>query len=121
MTDEQKFLEDVFIVPGSVRISDAALNMAQETRAALGAGSRYVLTFDWAQSIAITEPGETEAKPVGPCLTLSGYDRVDVPPDCIVREGELEFAVRMPREVLAQCEKRFIDVDETKPFRLALL
>ena len=121
MAAQKRLLDDVFMVPDSVRVSQAALQMARETQAALGAGSRYVVTFDWAQSISIGGPGETDAKPVGPCLMIAGYDRADVPPDCIARDGGLEFAVRMPREVLAQSVERLIDVDPSKPFRLALL
>jgi hypothetical protein len=120
--DRSRFLDEVFIERGTVRASDAALQLARDFAASSGAGpgGRRVATFDWAQSIAISENAGAQPREVGPCLILGAYDREDVPPDCIERIGRFEYAIRMPREVLAQAAERLIDTDEALPFGLIL-
>jgi hypothetical protein len=55
-----------------------------------------------------------------PCMILSAYERGAVPAGFIQKEGDFEFAVRMPLEVLEARSQRLIDGDESLPFRLAL-
>jgi len=116
--------EELFLKAGPVRVSEAALQMALEFADAIGAepGGRRLVAFDWAESYF--HPRNRMARHrrmVGACLLLGAFERHEVPEDCIERAGRFEYAVQMPSEVLAQCVERFIDVDETKPFRLALL
>ena len=115
--------EELFLKAGPVRVSEAALQMALEFADAIGAepGGRRLVAFDWAESISIQKPDGSPPQDVGACLLLGAFERHEVPEDCIERAGRFEYAVQMPSEVLAQCVERFIDVDETKPFRLALL
>jgi hypothetical protein len=122
MADRRKILDEVFIAPSTIRASDAALQLARDFAASSGAGpgGRRIATFDWAQSIAISESAGARPREVGPCLILGAYDRGDVPPGCIERIGRFEYAVRMPLEVLAQSTERLIDIDDSKPFRLVL-
>lgn len=121
MADRRKLLDEVFIAPGTVRVSEAALKKARDFAAASGAGpsGRRVVAFDWAQSIAIGRRGEP-SREVGPCLILGAYERNDVPAGFTEHVGRLEFAVRMPLEVLAQSTERLIDVDDSMPFELVL-
>jgi len=121
MADRKKHLDEVFISPGTVRVLEAALQMAREFAAASGAGpgGRRVVAFDGAQSIAVWGRGEP-SREVGPCLILGAFERNDVPPGYTERVGRFEFAVRMPREVLAQSTERLIDVDKSMPFELVL-
>jgi hypothetical protein len=118
--DRSKILDEVFIARGSVRASDAALQLARDFAASSGAGpgGRRVATFDWAQSIEIGDDAGAPPREVGPCLILAAYERKDVPPDCIERIGLFEFAVRMPRQVLVRAPERAIDVDKAAPFGL---
>lgn len=99
MIDRSNILEEVFIARGSVRASDAALQLAKDFASSSGAGvdGRRVATFDWAQSIEIGDDAGAPPRQVGPCLILAAYDRKDVPPDCIERIGRFEYAIRMPR------------------------
>jgi hypothetical protein len=118
--DRSKLFDEVFIELGVVRVSDAALQMAREFGGVSGAGpgGRRVATFDWAQTITISDRGGAPEREVGPCFILGAYEREDVPPDCIVRVGRFQYAIRMPREVLAQGAERLIDADESVPFGL---
>ncbi len=122
MIDRSKFLDEVFIERGRVRASDAALQLARDFAVSSGAGlgGRRIATFDWAQSIAIGENGGAPPREVGPCLILGAYDRGDVPPSCIEQIGRFEYAIRMPREVLAQAAEKLIDADQAVPFGLVL-
>lgn len=122
MINRSKILDEVFIARGTVRASDAALQLAQDFAVSSGAGvnGRCVATFDWAQSIEVRDDAGAPPREVGPCLILAAYDRKDVPPDCIERVGRLEYAIRMPREVMVQAAERFIDVDQAVPFGLVL-
>lgn len=115
--------EELFLKAGTVRVSESALQMAIEFADAVGArpGGRRLVAFDWAESISIQKPDGSPPMDVGACLLLGAFERYEVPDDCIERAGHIEYAVQMPREVLAQCVERRIVVDESKPFRLALL
>jgi hypothetical protein len=121
MADRRKILDEVFIAPGTIRVSEAALQKAREFAAASGAGpgGSRVVAFDWAQSIAVGSRGGP-SREVGPCLILGAYERNDVPPGFTERVGRFEFAVRMPLEVLAKSTERLIDIDDSKPFQLVL-
>lgn len=120
MIDRSKLFDEVFIETGIVRVSDAALQMAREFAGVSRAGpsGRRVATFDWAQSITISDHAGAPEREVGPCFILGAYEREDVPPDCIERVGRFQYAIRMPREVLAQGAERIIDADESVPFGL---
>lgn len=120
MTDRSQLFDEAFIEPGIVRVSKAALQMAREFSGASGAGpgGRRVTTFDWAQSISISDRAGGPVRDVGPCLILGAYERADVPPEFVARVGQFEYAVRMPREVLAQAVERMIDADKSAPFGL---
>ncbi len=120
MIDRSKLFDGVFIEPGIVRVSEAALQLAQEFATASGAGpdGRRVATFDWAQSITISDHAGAPEQEVGPCFILGAYEREDVPPDCIARVGQFQYAIRMPRDVLAPGGERMIDGDTSAPFGL---
>lgn len=111
-------LKEEFTAPGIVRVSASALRYARESSAV--AGSRYILTFDWAQSISVRQSADAPLEHVGACLTLAGYERREVPPSCVRRADGLEFAVRIPEPVWQASAQRLIDLDESLPFRLAL-
>jgi hypothetical protein len=118
--DRSKLFDEVFIELGIVRVSDAALQMAREFGGVSGAGpgGRRVATFDWAQSITISDRAGAPEREVGPCFTLGAFEREDVPPGCIEQVGGFHYAIHMPREVLALGAERMIDTDESVPFGL---
>lgn len=119
MTSQMRgMFKEEFTAPGIVRVSASALQYARESSAVVA--SRYILTFDWAQSISIAQSADAPLEHIGACLTLAGYERVDVPSGYIQRADGLEFAIRIPTPVWQASEQRLIDLDESLPFRLAL-
>ena len=110
--------KEEFTAPGIVRVSASALQYARESSAT--AGSRYIMTFDWAQSISVGRSADAPLEHIGACLTLAGYERRDVPARYVQRADGLEFAVRIPVPVWQASAQRMIDLDESQPFRLAL-
>jgi hypothetical protein len=107
-----------FTAPGIVRVSAEALQYAHDFAATVG--SRYVMTFDWAQKIGIRENANAPLKDLGACLLLTAFERADVPPEFIRRAEDLEFAIRIPTPIWQASAQRLIEVDESLPFRLAL-
>ena len=109
-------------MPGTMRVTAAALAYAQEFAASIGASQdgRYVTTFDWAQSIGVRENAEASLEQLGPCLLLASYERRDVPPNAIQRVGQFEFAVKIPPQIWKESQRRLIDVDKSQPFGLVL-
>lgn len=110
--------KEEFTAPGIVRVSASALQYARETSPAVS--SRYVLTFDWAQSISVRQSADAPLEHIGACLMLAGYERREVPPAYIQRVDGLEFAIRIPTPVWQVSKQRLIDRDDSMPFQLAL-
>lgn len=110
--------KEEFTAPGIVRVSASALQYARETSAVVS--SRYVVTFDWAQSISVSQSADAPLEHIGACLTLAGYERRDVPAGYIQTADGLEFAIRIPTPIWQASAQRLIDLDESLPFRLAL-
>lgn len=114
---------DLFVAPESVSLSPAARDLAlayalkvQETKLK----SPTLVVFDWADSRRIREKGTNNWQDLGPGLDLVTYERSQVPASYIIRKDDLEFAVKIPAEVLPRKAKVLIDVDGTVPRQLVL-
>jgi hypothetical protein len=113
--------DDFFNRPGQVGISPAALALAREFAAAVGAlhrGARIV-SIDWALSVIQQDPGQPEQH-LGACLMIGAYRRDQVPAEFIDVIDGLELAFKIPDNVWPPGAQRIVDVDKTKPFGLAL-
>jgi len=113
---------DEFTMPGVVSVTPEVLAYARDFAATVASSQdgRYVATFDWVQSIGVRDGKEAPLREIGPCLLLSGYERRDVPPAFINRTPELDYAVKIPDNIVRGSAQRVIEIDETMPFRLAL-
>jgi hypothetical protein len=123
MTDHSKtLLESVFVTPGTLDVSAAALNYARDFIATVAAahGDNYVATFDWSQSITARPTPDGTPEHVDDCLMLGAYERSDVPPEAIQTVDGVEFAIRMPDEVLQASVRRVIDLDKSFFFNFVL-
>jgi hypothetical protein len=122
MTSQSKLLESVFIAPGIIELSAAALEYARDfANAIVGIqGGNHVVTFDWSQSVTVRPTPDAPWNDIADCLMLAAYERNDVPPGFVQNVDGAEFAIRMPVEVLNASTKRLIDIDESLLFKLAL-
>jgi hypothetical protein len=122
MTAPSRLLDSVFVAPGSVEVSPAALKYAREfSDAAIGRSGDHVVAFDWAQSVVVRPGPGKPSENIGDCLMLAAYNASDVPRGFVHKTDGTEFAIRIPREVLQASARRLIDIDEKLLFKLALL
>ena len=104
-----------FVPPGAVTVPDAALALAREFMGdvgSIGSSRDWVVAFDWATSRIMRYPDGREVD-LGAGLDIGAYRRSDLPPEVIQREGGLEFAIKVPREIWEASEQRLIDYDAT--------
>ncbi len=123
MTDPYEgLLENVFVPPGAINVSAAALKYARDFIEAVAAahGDHYIATFEWSQSITIRPTPDATPEPVDDCLTLGAYERKDVPPEAIQTVEGVEFAINIPVKILQASVRRLIDFDRSMFFKLAL-
>jgi len=121
MSREHRQSDDDFVEPGVVRVSPAALSLARDFASVVGKknGKTHIVTFDWAESVSVTEaPGE-KPKSVGPCLMLGAYERHQVPGGLTHLIDGFEFAVRIPKTQLS-AGRLVIDVEPGLLFKLVL-
>lgn len=114
--------DEGFTPPGSVKVSDAALQFAIEFDKTVNATQRgdWVVAFDWAHEISIRRTPTAPSESIGACLTLGAFRRHQIPPGFTQTVEGLEFAIKIPREIWEQSAERLIDVDKNSFFRLAL-
>ena len=123
MTDPYDgLLENVFVPPGTINVSAAALKYARDFIETVAAahGNHYIATFEWSQSITVRPTPDATPEPVDDCLTLGAYERKDVPPEAIQTVDGVEFAINIPVEILQASARRVIDLDKSMFFKLAL-
>lgn len=121
MSREHRQSDDDFVEPGVVQVSPAALSLARDFASVVGKknGKAHIVTFDWAESVSVTEaPGE-RPKQVGPCLMLGAYERHQVPVGLTHSIDGFEFAVRIPKAQLSS-DGFMIDFDPGLLFKLVL-
>lgn len=114
--------ENGFNHAGALRLSDDALAMALEFAASIGAGpqGRRLVSFDWSRTQSFRKSRDAEWQDIGPGLALVAYERSEVPPYAVHRQGGLAFAAKIPTDVLANHPERLIVRDDQQAFQLAL-
>jgi hypothetical protein len=112
-----------FARPGEVTVSAAALEFARKfdkaARAAMS-DTDWIVTFEWILECRVRYRPDGPWEDMGPGLSLTTYARSDTPANVIQRVGELEFAIKVPKDIYEQAAERLIDVDETAFSKLAL-
>jgi hypothetical protein len=113
--------DDGFNSPGQVGISPAALALAREFAAAVGALNHgaQIVGIDWALSVIQRDPGQPEQN-LGACLMIGAYRRDQIPAEFIGVIDGLELAFKIPDNVWPPGAQRIVDIDKTKPFGFGL-
>jgi hypothetical protein len=109
-----------FAPPGAIAISADAMRLAHECASALAAEKSYVphiVAFAWAERMIrrfIESPpgGLGPREELGPGPALMSFERATFPPDTIQIDGDLEFAVKIPRRIWLAIDRPYIDVVE---------
>lgn len=111
-----------FIPPGTLRISDAALQFARDFCAEVGRSQsgNWVIVSGWASSISLKRAPDAPYEDFGACVVLEAGRRNEVPPDFIARQDGLDFAVAIPRFIWESRPQRLIDFDASQLFKLIL-
>jgi hypothetical protein len=112
-----------FARPGEVTVSAAALELARKFDKAVRAVTSdrdWIVTFEWALNRRVRYRPDGPWKDMGPGVDLSTYARSDTPANVTQRVGELEFAIKVPKDIYEQTAERLIDVDETAFSKLVL-
>ena len=113
--------DQLFNVPGTVKVSAAALKRAGDLDYTVKRRSGdWVVVFDWAQSVSIKRGPDQPSENIGACLTLGAYRRHQIPAGFTQVVDDIEFAMKIPADVLAQSTERLIDIDDKFLFKLAL-
>jgi hypothetical protein len=113
--------EDDFVAPGIVKVAAPAFELACEFgRVVRAQKGDWIVTFDWAENISVRHSPDAAEEPIGPCLTLSAYERHQIPTGFIETIDGMEFAIRIPTALWKASERRLIELDESLLFRLAL-
>jgi len=122
MVDDEKLLENLYVRPGTIEVSAAALKYARDFLQAVAAehGDNFVAEFDWAQSVTVRPTPDAAPEPVDDCLMLGAAERSDVPPGFLQTVDGVEFAIRVPEEILRASVRRVIDLDTSYFFKLVL-
>ena len=118
----KKLMESVFVTPGTLDVSAAALKYARDFIATVAAahGDNYVATFDWSQSVTVRTTPDATPELVDDCLMLGAYERSDVPPEAIQIVDGVEFAIRVPEEISQASARRVIEFDKNHFFKFVL-
>ncbi|MBZ0139552.1 MAG: hypothetical protein K8H87_07205 [Pseudorhodoplanes sp.] len=111
-----------FIPPGTLRISDAALQFARDFCAEVGRSQsgNWVIVSGWASSISLKRAPDAPYEDFGACVVLEAGRRNEVPLDFIARQDGLDFAVAIPRFIWESRPQRLIDFDASQLFKLIL-
>jgi hypothetical protein len=102
-----------FLPPGVITVTTAALRFAQDFAGGVNSvksKSDWVAAFEWSLARTMRYPDGREID-LGAGLDLGAYRRSDLPPEVIQRIGDLEFVIKIPREVWEASEQRLIDYD----------
>ncbi len=109
-------------VPGTVRVSDAALERAREFAEALsatGPNSRFLVVFHWSTARSERFPDGKENH-YGPGLDLGADRRETYPAAALNDGGGFQYAIYIPKDVLEASEHRLIDFEPTEWGKLVL-
>ncbi len=111
-----------FNPPGSVTVSSSALKLARDLDHTVKGSQKgdWVVSFDWAQSVSVKRRVGAPSEEVGDCLMLGAYRRGQIPMGFTQMIDGVEFAVKIPADVLARSVEQLIDTDSSKLFRLVL-
>lgn len=123
-----------FAPPGIVKVSAAALEQARQFSTEIqgqamlfsNEGRRmrpiddWVVSFEWAESRSVRRQAAGPREEIGPGLIISAYERSELPPEVIQTAGDLEFAIKIPRQVWEKSKSRLIDIDETVLWKVSL-
>ena len=113
----------IFAPPGSIKISDAAWQMAREFDERVRRSKSYeewVISFNWADSRSIRRRIDGPMEDIGPGLDIVAYDRPDVPAEVVQQRDGIAFAANIPSRIYEASAERLIDVDETAFSKLVL-
>lgn len=108
--------EGWFTPPGTLRISDAALELAREFREQARQAAPdedWVISFDWADSRRFREKGTNEWRDVGGGLDLTAYERWKIQARYIQKIDDVDIVVKIPAPVWERSAERLIDADES--------
>src|SRR5665213_3209389 len=106
--------DELFNAPGAVKVSAAALKLASDLDYTVKRrSSDWVVSFDWAQSISVKSSKDGPSENIGACLMLGAYRRNQIPRGFTEIIDGVEFAVKIPTEILDQSVERLIDIDES--------
>lgn len=122
MTEGKRLLKNEFVVPGTIRVSAAALDYARDFVATVTAahGGSYVALFDWSQSITVRPTPDAVPEPVDDCVMVGAAERTDVPAEFIHSVDGVEFVIALPEEILRASVQRIIDFDKSAFFNFVL-
>lgn len=122
MTNMSKqVVDEKFNPPRSVSLSPAALEYLKAyVGAARAQPGNWVLTFEWDESILYKDGPDATPVELGPCLSLGGYRRDQIPDGYVHSIEGVEFAVAIPQRVLEASAHRLIDRDDSRHFKLVL-
>lgn len=112
-----------FAPPGTVRVSESALEIARRYADELRRKrppSEWLLSFDWADERAVRRPSGGPLEELGPGLDLVAYDKGDVPLDVLQTVDGLTFAIKIAAHIYGNSVLRLIDTDDKEPSKLIL-
>jgi hypothetical protein len=114
---------DCFLKPGSVAVSDVALNLARRFgEATVGAQKgKWIVAFSWYKSMTIQDPAKGTTERLGPGIDIGAFRLSDVPARAIWEKDGFRFAIQIPDFVVAEAKQKLIDVNPNPPPNVQLL
>jgi hypothetical protein len=113
-----------FVTPGIVALTPAALALAKAFRdqvPGIDSGT-WIVTLSWANVRRMSDRKRGVTRDLGPGLDLGAHRSHQVPRAAVHVEDDLEYALQIPRDVVASAERKIIDVDPTSsPAAIRLL
>ena len=97
-------------LPGTVKVTSRALELAERFQAAIPTG--WIVVFNWFDGGRTRVGKDAPWINTGPGLDLGAYRTSDIPEEAVYHEGSFRYAVLIREDVIESHPQKTIDVSE---------
>ena len=110
-SDDEPVPLDACTLPGTVNVTDRALQLAKRLQA--GVPSGWIVAFSWYEGSRMRASKDAPWVDQGPGLDLGAYRVGQIPQEAIYHAGSLSYAVLIWKGIVESHPNKTIDLDES--------
>ena len=107
--DDERVPLEACTLPGTIKVTPAALKLAEQFQAAVPVG--WIVAFSWHDGQRIKANKDAPWVDMGPGLGLGAYEIGGIPEEAIYHSGSLRYAVLIRKEIVDSHPEGLIDLD----------